>query len=369
MKRLLAALAALGTLDAQTSVHAQGPSPQPPTSSLVPANIPKLTPEQTAAIMKQLEALESQVGKNRGDILGGALARFSKTLAAGEKGALELFLDCYKIEHFDRQDLKVTDFQDWRKQNEERHKDPEYLRGLWLQLQYLVFSLQAQDAKEKESAGLVAALQTYIPTMVAAIQSATKHTASGAVKESDKGAKGPPARRGGGGGRNFDSGGLQAMLRESVKQSEFAKAFQIDEFLKRADWCYEPFEIGNIFERFIFPYYLENKPAELPAQWDARIKAELSVRAAVMSESDYALYYKERYPGLLWRKADYLVSHNVNTLYAMADMLKLIQANPNHADASDWLKRLRALVNAAQPPGPPSDLNGIGASLPPTPSK
>ena len=156
------------------------------------------------------------------------------------------------------------------------------------------------------------------------------------------------------------------MLRESVQDSDFAKAFLLDNFLKKSDWTYQPLDIAGIYDQVIFPYYLEAKPAELPAQWDARIKAEFSIRAAVMSEAEYLIYYKERFPGMLWRKADYLVSHNVNTILAMADMLKLIRENPTHPDAVDWLKHLRTLVNAAQPPNPPSELSGIAT---PTPGK
>lgn len=310
---------------------------------------PKLTPEQTATIMKQLDALDSVIGKNRGDILGGALARCSKALATAEAGALALYLECYKLEHFDRVNLKITDYQDWAKRNVDKHKDPEFLVALRLQLEYLVLSIMAQDAKEKDMPTLVASLQAYIPKVVAAIQGATKHTVAGAVKDNTKGGGGKNGR-----GQNFDSGNFQQMLRQSVKNSEFSKAYLLEEFLRKEEWTYDPFDIKGIYEQVILPYYLEKKPADLPAQWDNRIKSELTIRAAVMSESEYSLFYKERYPGMLWQKAEYLVSHNVNTLLAMADMLRLIRENPTHPDAGDWAKRLRELVNGAQPPLIPS---------------
>lgn len=325
---------------------AQSATPAPPPVG----EGPRLTPEQTATIMKQLDALESVIGKNRGDILGAALARCSKAMAAGEPGALQLYLDCYKLEHFDRENLKVTDYQEWAKRNQDRHKDPEFLTALWLQLHYLVLSIQAQDAQEKDMPALIASLQSHISRVSAAIQAATKHTAGGALKEG--GAKG--FGKGGGRGQNFDSGNFQQMLRQSVKNSEFAKAFLLEDYLRREDWTYDPFDIKAIYEQVIFPYYLEKKPAELAAQWDSRIKTELSIRAAVMSESEYSIYYKDNYPGLQWQKAEFLVSHNVNPIPAMADMLKLIRENPTHPAAGDWLKSLRQLVNGAQPPLPPS---------------
>jgi len=325
-------------------LRAQSAAPATPA-----AEAPKLTAEQTASIMKQLDALDSVIGKNRGDILGGALARCTKALAGGEAGVLALYLECYKLEHFDRVNLKVTDYQDWAKRNMDRHKDPEFLVALRLQLEYLALSIQAQDAKEKDMPALVASLQAYIPKVVAAIQGATKHTVAGAVKDNTKGSGNKNPR-----GQNFDSDNFQQMLRQSVKNSEFAKAFLLGDFLRSEDWTYDPFDLKGIYEQVILPYYVEKRPADLPAQWDNRIKSELAIKAAVMSESEYSLYYKERYPGMLWRKAEYLVQHNVNTILAMADMLRLIRENPTNAEAGDWAKRLRELVNSAQPPLIPS---------------
>jgi hypothetical protein len=346
-------------LTATVLTSAQGqPATTPSSTKDAPAPIPpevKLTAEQTDAIMKQLNALEGVVGKSRGDILGGAMARCSKAVAGGELGALQLYLDCYKLEHFDRVNLKLTDYQDWAKRNVDKHKDPEFLKALWLQLEYLVLSIQAQDVQDKDMATLVASLQKHVATVVSAIAAATKHTAAGAVKDNTKGGRVS--------GRSFDSGNLQQMLRLSVKISEFAKAFLLEEFLKKEEWTYDPLDFKGMYDLVIFPYYAEKKPAELPALWDNRIKAELDIRAAVMSDTEYAVYYKEHYPSLLWKKADFLVTHNVNAVAAISDMLKLIRENPTHPEATDWTKRLRDIVNQAQPPLPPS---GAPVSAPAT---
>ena len=149
-------------------VSAQSTAPPPPPLTL-PADAPKLTAEQTSAIMKQLDALEGVIGKNRGDILGNALARCGKAVAAGEAGALQLYLECYRIEHFERVNLKMTDYTDWVKRNVEKHKDPEFLMALWLQLDYLLLSIQAQDVKEKDVPTLVSSLQAFVARVQASI--------------------------------------------------------------------------------------------------------------------------------------------------------------------------------------------------------
>src|SRR4051812_40681107 len=111
MSRLL--LSALLCTPLLLSAQAQTPAaPATATTPPPPAAPPTLTSDQTANIMKQLEQLETQITKGRGEILGSALARFRAAMAS-PKEALALYLECYKLEHFDRRDLKTTDFLAW----------------------------------------------------------------------------------------------------------------------------------------------------------------------------------------------------------------------------------------------------------------
>lgn len=356
MKRLLYPL----MLCAPVCLLAQTPAVSVPTPATTTTS-PTLTADQTANIMKQLEQLEQQINKGRGDLFGSALAK-CRAGAASEAAALALYLDCYKIEHYDKRNLKTTDFQAWKDNNEARLKDPEFTKGLVLQLEYLVLSIQSQDADEaKEKAQLVAALQAYLPRVVGAVQESMKHTASGAVEEKDRGG----ARGGGGGGRGPGGGGgrgpggggpalgagqLAGILRESVKQTEFARAMQLDQYLRSNEWEYSPLDITSIYDTVIFPFYLENKREEVGAQWDSRISAEMALQKSSMSEAQYAEYYKERLPVLQWSKASFMLENKINPIMALADMLKVVRDNPSHANAGLWLKSLRQSVNAVQAP-------------------
>ena len=372
---LLALLCTPLLLPAQTTAPSTVPAPAGP--GTLPPPAPLLTPEQTATVMKQLEQLETQVLKNRGETLGTALAKFRSALA-GQKEAVSLYLDCYKLEHYDRHDLKQTDFQAWKEANEARLKDEEFLAGLMLQLEYLVLTVQAQDVKEQKDMGpIVAQLQTFIPKAVNAVQETMKHTASGAVEQKNQGnggggGGGRPGGGGrapaGGGGRGPGGGGgggvnvpgnLGNALRQSVKNCEFSNAYLLESHLKREEWAYAPLEIAEIYQSVIFPYYLEVRPTEIAAQWDARINAELALRKTIMSESEFGVFLKERQPELHWYKASYLYSHNVNALQAMADMLKIIRENPTHPEAGAWLRELRDAVNMAQPGRPTANPSAV----------
>lgn len=293
-----------------------------------------LTPEQIANITKQLDQLEDQILKNRGDALNTALAQF-RSGAASEKAAVDFYISCYKLVNFDRKDLKVSDFQAWKDRSEGLLKDPEFATALRLQLEYLVIAIQAQQTEDPSS--LVPSVQAFLPKAVAAVQNATKHTASGAIASADSRKGGRPADR------------LIKTLEQSVKNSEFSKAYLLENHLTLNDWEYGPLNIAGIYDKIILPNYLKHKPAEISTQWDNRISGILTLRKATQSETDYQVFYSQTYPDLCWSKATYLLSKNLEPVQALASMLKIIRENPTHPKAAGWITELRQHVNQSQP--------------------
>ncbi|MDB6007300.1 MAG: hypothetical protein JWR15_4287, partial [Prosthecobacter sp.] len=318
---------------------------QTPAAPAVPATAPLpvlLTPAQTDHILKELEKVESQIGQGRGTVFGAAMAKFREG-AASPTAAMALFLDCYKLEHFDRRDLKQADFMDWRNRREVILKDEDYKKALALQLEYLVLSIQAQDADDvKKMAPLVAGAQAFLGRAITAVQGSLVHSASGAVsdKESKGGGKG-----GGGGGGNAKPPSIDETLGKSVRDSEFARAYTLKDFMKKEEWEYEPLNVKGIYQKTIFPYYLEDKPTEVATQWDLFINTELALRKALMSETQYNEFAKEAGPRMQWDKYSYIVEKNVSPLKALDDMLKIIQTYKIHSDAYKCLKCFLTLVN------------------------
>jgi hypothetical protein len=339
---------------------------------------PPLTPEQTATIMKQLEALETTVGKSRVDLLASALVKFREA-SSSPKEAVRLWLDCFKLEEYERKNLPAADFLEWKEGNSpdaQRLQDERFVNAIGLQLEYLVLSIQAQDiAEQKDMGPIVTALQAFLPKLVKVVDEAVKHTGTGAVeiegtpqkdtqgrrpngsdfeRPGGKGVRRAATAGGGGGTGNLGraAGELGQVLNEPVNSSLFCRAYLIDGLLKRADWSYSPIDVAKIYETVIFPYYLAMKPAELPGQWDARINAELALRKMVMSEKEFELEYKERHPALLWQKASFMLERNINPLQALADMLKIVRDNPGHSNAGAWLKQIRTLVAQGQQQAP-----------------
>lgn len=351
-------IAFLSLLTVMLAATASAQTPPPRPAEDAPPVVPQisLTPGQLDHILKELEKVEAQIGQGRDSLLSTALAKF-KAASANEAAALALYLDCYKLENFERKDLKQTDFMDWRDRNEARFKDDNFTKALLFQLEYLVMTIQAQGIEDTKKLGpVVAALQAFIAKEIVAVQETMKHTASGAVEVKDNGKGGPGGGRGprggGGGGDLGGSSPLAGMLRQSVKSTEFSRAFKLDDHLKSKRWEYSPLNLAGIYANVIFPYYLAEKPAELAAQWDARINAEMTLRKSGMSETEFAILQAEELPRLQWEKNNYLLTNNITAINALADMLKIIQNNPNHPDAAGWLAEFKGVLQAILPPPP-----------------
>lgn len=323
-----------------TLLAAQTESPTPDSASAPSSTAVVLTPEQLLNITKQLEQIEQQINKNRGDALNTALTQFRSAMAS-DKSAIDLYQNCIKLVNFERKDLKGSDFQTWKDRNENQLKDPDFAAAIRLQLEYLVLSLQAQQTDNL--APLIPAVQAFLSKAVNTVQETTKHSASGAVQR--------------GGGR------LMEILNRSVSNSIFSQAYQLENHLNNKDWEYTPLNIGSIYSKIIFPSYLENKPQELPVQWDNRINGELALRKALQSETEFKVYYTEQYPRLQWAKAQFLFSKNINSLQSLADMLKIVRENPTHPNAGEWLQQLRQNVNASQPNDPSPSASAVESNL------
>ena len=332
---------------------------QPP-----PAANVKLTDAQVQVIKQQLEQLEKDVSKNRNTSLGAAVAALQKAMGS-ENDARDVYMACYKGVHFERKDLKETDFIEWKTKNQPKLKDPEFLMGLRLQAEYLVLSIQAQEAKEIDA--IIPKVQDFVAKELATVASTVKRGNAGTVTF-DKKSTTSTSTKTGRVQHSIGSPQVLDMLRRNVKGSEFAKYYMLDEFLKNKDWEYQPMDFGSIYRNVIFPYYRDKKPTELAAQWDTLIKYEFSLEEASRAETEYAIFYKERLPERQWDKANDLFQSNVNPVNALADMIKIVRENPTHPKAAEWLKKIRETVNSAQGDIPPSVTSPTGATATPPPA-
>lgn len=303
------------------------------------APTPLLTEDQVSNILKQLDQLEGQITQNKSESLSAALSA-CRIGMSGDKEALDLFLNCTKLENFDKRNLKQTDFQDWRDRNMDRLKEPEFLAALRLQLEYLALTIQAQSADTPEKmAPHVTSLMAFMPKVQSTVQSSMRYKASGQVEEKSqaKGGNAPRPRPGG-------QSSILSRLQENVTGNVIAKAYRLDEYLKKGDWAYSPGDFNAMYDKVIVPYYLNAKPDQVPAQLDSKINAELAMKRATLSEAEFLVFQKEQYPQLLWQKATFLWGKKIQPVQSLADMLRILRENPNHPSAGNWLSALKSAV-------------------------
>jgi hypothetical protein len=317
LPRLLALFLVAGALPSHGQIGPPPAAPQPVVS---------LTPEQIEMLSKQLSELESQIDKLRGDTLGQILQKL-RAGTTSDAAAMALLADCEKLISVERKELDRDEqrrLEERIERNAKGRAEPDKTEGdialaTRLQLQYLILSLEAHEAKDREP--LLPKLQAHIQSVLAS---------------SDK-LKGRAL------------GQLSGDLRSD--RNPFVAAFQLQRYLEIEQWTTNAADLRGMWTQTILPWFQKHQPEQLGAQWDNRITAETTFRQGVLSDAEYTLWLQNDLPALRWERAEYLLKFGTSPVNALADMLKLIKEFPGHADAPKWLTTLRSHIPGANPAG------------------
>jgi hypothetical protein len=297
-----------------------------------------LTDQQIAAVTKQLEELEKTIANLRGNTLGTALERLRRG-AASDAAALALYAECEKEVNIERKELSREEERRQKEQMErqaERNKETkdeeengDFGTAVRLQLQYLILSLEASNAKDVGP--LIPKLSSYVQDVV-----------SNAAKLKGR-AGGYLSGGGGGGGRRGGGGGGGG--------NPIVSALRLERYLTAENWSPSPTSFQQIWAATILPYVAEKKPEDLAAQWDACINAEATFRMGSMPAPEFEIWKAEELPLLRWRRLQYLYANAPDKLKTLGAMLELIKSMPGHPSATTWLQEFRALVTPASAAG------------------
>ena len=286
-----------------------------------------LTSEQLAKILEELKSIEEVVEGKRHSVRSSAYEKF-RTAAASEKSAYDFYLECVKILRFDARDARFSEFRDWRDKNEEKLKDKSNVAALRLQLQYLVMTLRAAEAKEEDWETIVPEVEKFVGGIVSNIET-------------------------------FEGPGMRT-LREPVTRTVFAEVYELNQSLQGlSNWSFTPADIGSVYRNTVFPYVRENNPEMLSAAWDRRIGLEKRLTEITQEDNPIALekFEEERLPRLLWEKAEDIYKNTSEQQGALA-MIKLLQTHSDHPSISGWLNSFRNLLSGG------SDSDGAEADTP-----
>ena len=275
-----------------------------------------LTPEQVEAISKQLATLEGQITDLRGNTLASVMTKL-RDASASESAAVKFYLDCEKLVSVERKDLTKTEERDRKEQMDKRTdkgpKEGDAGFATRLHVIYLLLSLEAHEAKDKDLEKLVPKLQSFMQEAFTNIDKLI--------------------------GR---AGGL---LGRDVASSPIVEAYQIKRYLGGKGWTTRPMDFGGMWDETLLPYFKKHKPEALAEQWDLRINVEGSFRKERLSEAEFQIWTQQELPVMKWARATYLLTNGPTPVMALKDMLDIIKTYPSHANAPGWLDTVRRIVN------------------------
>ncbi|MBL9132860.1 MAG: hypothetical protein JNG86_16750 [Verrucomicrobiaceae bacterium] len=346
----------LGMLSA---LRAQTPAPVP-----TPASAPQSA--ELAEILQKLAAVKTSFDAQKKEVAAAALARYTAG-AQSEAGAVALHVNCLQIVQGRVPDLDGTSKQDAREQEDrlkaiaERDEDsPGRAALLQLQLQFLVFTMQAQGLEDqgvvmsrlKEFATrTVGMIGTHFP----ADSSQKSGSAGGGKSRKDKD-RAQEAREMEAARRDFIK-----LARANIMGSIFAEAYNLSNYFEPPEkWPKALLDLDGIFIDQLIPYQRMNKPDLLAKEWDDYIKLTATVEKLTNDEATYARWLVGAYKGLQWKRAMDILRHGTQRAAAADELVKLIKENPTHPAIGSWASQLEAvsaeLLNPTAPsaPAPPA---------------
>ena len=154
------------------------------------------------------------------------------------------------------------------------------------------------------------------------------------------------------------------MFKKSLGESAFVSYFQVGPYISGLpEWSDHPFDVESIFQKTILPELRKAKDPRLLDYWDSHIQAEAARASATQNNLLVTKFNHVRRPSLLWSRAeDEQLLGNGNQ--AVADMLALVKANPDHPDFDKWASELEGIVSAKLDP-PAGDVT-VGPASPAT---
>jgi len=327
-------------------------------------NFAPLSSSQVEAIKKHLETLRESREQQKLGTYGDVLRKL-QSAAGSESQARDLYVECFKKLNFSEQlNARDSDFREWKQENDEALDFEPFTDAVRLQLEYLVLTVRASQADDL--AVVVSDLMNYARKIVS-------------LEEP-----------------------LHPYLDSGVDDSVFAEAFELDEALGGDEgWEYNPLQIGQMYEKTVFPYLRESNPAKLDSAWSTRIQQETALMRRYLEawkemeryldrnrdqagrnrnrDDDPALitsynrrpsvqqelsrmarfayqeaklaerFQRERLPMLRWGQLVDQYKYGPDPATAARSMIDLIEENLVHDQADAWMAQLEALTEGTDP--------------------
>ncbi len=345
---LLAALPAVAEEPAAPAPAAPAAATEPAPAQ--PAGTSEKTDDISAAevstLLRQLKQMRQSLdSEERKTILAALTALNSAT--SGTTGAMTLWVESVRVVDFDRQNKKQTEFEEWRKKNDERMHDAAFCTGLLFQCKYLKLCLEA-DTPEKQARALPA-IHALMTEAVAAMPKMLQYS---------------------------------GMLRDDAFSSTIAKRLGIEK-LAPEGWPRALLRPEEHYGRAIAAAR-KGDAAAVTALWDARINLERSIakandengklrrrkeaktqfgnrkdtrdaaEAELVDTKNAVAFEKDQLPKLQWAMGEDLYKAGLRRR-GLETMFGVIHRNPRHASVSEWVDRITAIAEELSGEGKPAE--------------
>ncbi len=305
-----------------------------PAVAAKPATAPNdISAEEVAGLLSQLRKMRDGLDSEARRASIEALKVLGPACASSTE-AMNLWLASVRVVEFEKQNKRATDFEEWRKKNDEKLHDPAFSAALRLQCRYLKLCLEADTPEKAGRTG---------PAIIALVEEAIKAMPQCAQ--------------------------YAGLLSDDVFSSATAKKLGVEKLCPDG-WPKALLNLGGHFGRFVKTAAMTN-PADIPALWETRLKLERShaealdqnarvqrrrknpelmgKRAGAQKEKDEQdtkhidAFETEKLPALLWSLGEDCYKAGMRRR-GIETFFGVLRKYPKHASASDWVDRVTKLA-------------------------
>ena len=311
-------------------------------------------PPNVDSLLNELTAIENKQKQIKSAAKSSILAQIQAAAASGQ-AAMAFYEQAIQEVRFRGRKDKVTAFLEWKKANNDLLHSKELQSALLFHLRYLMLALQRKDIAKPEA--LLPATMAYVNDLTKDYPAAPQEdTPNALTKGAHKPSPGDLAKT------------INEILNKPMGQVVIADWLQLGEWLPDEKNC-EP-QAGNvagILEKNIRPIMRDSKSPQLLQTWDLQMKFE----ADSITNGRYAhkadIFNTVTRQKLLFQRAqDMIVLDQPNR--AVAEMIALVKASPEHPDFQTWVTKIRELINRPATPAPSAAVPSASTSSAPAPA-
>lgn len=308
---------------------------------------PKLSPELSAKLLKQLDEVEKGLDGKRGSE-SSAMIKQLKEAATGKDRAFNLWLSCKRKVDFDDKGKTDSEFMSWRqKEGKQLEGRDDHCISLQLQAQFLALALLDSYAETPEQKlNVMVDANLYLDALGKACD--REESIAKSILSSIMDVQLTPDKV-------VTAGNLEETLKDvreasaavggDIMESTFAKKLKPETCTgAKAIKARHPGNVDEIYEELVMSYLRKKKDAAgLAAAWNKRIALIAGIAKNTKVKEMSERYEVEKRPALEWLKARDQWRMG-QTEAASVAMLTVIRSNPGHKLCPTWTAELRELA-------------------------